>query len=695
MGRELPLNRTRNIGIMAHIDAGKTTLTERILYYTGKTYKLGEVHEGTAEMDWMVQEKERGITITAAATTTMWKNTRINIIDTPGHVDFTMEVERSLRVLDSAIAVFDGVAGVEPQSETVWRQADRYHIPRICFVNKMDRVGADFERCLAMIRDKLYARPLPLQVPMGAEDRFAGVIDLIRMKSIVWTDQMGERFEEREIPPEFADLAAGYRERLVETLAEYNDEIMEAFLEGGAIDEGLVRKAVRDVTLSSDLFPVFCGTALRNRGVQPLLDAIVEYLPSPRDVKPVEGHNPKKLEEVEKREANDKEPFSALAFKIMSDPYVGRLSYIRVYSGHVRTGDTVLNVSDGKKERIGRILRMHANDREEVSEVYTGDIVALVGLKTARTGDTLCDEKSPILLEKMQFPDPVISIAIEPRSKADQEKMNAALRRLEDEDPTFRVKIDEDTGQNLISGMGELHLEIIIDRLTREFNVSANIGKPQVAYKETITRKVEMENRYERQIGGKNQFGHVVLVLEPGKPGTGIQFENRLQAGVLPDAFIPVIESGVRDAMEAGVLAGYRMVDIKTTLTGGSYNEADSVDVAYRIAATMAVKDGARKAEPTLLEPIMKLEVVVPDEYMGDIISDINSRRGKIDGIDMQGQLRVIDAHVPLSEVFGYATGVRSLSQGRASHTLQFSHYDQVPKTITDTIVARLTGRLY
>lgn len=695
MGRELPLNRTRNIGIMAHIDAGKTTLTERILYYTGKTYKLGEVHDGTAEMDWMVQEKERGITITAAATTTMWKNTRINIIDTPGHVDFTMEVERSLRVLDSAIAVFDGVAGVEPQSETVWRQADRYQIPRICFVNKMDRVGADFDRCLAMIKDKLYARPLPLQVPMGAEDRFTGVIDLIRMKSIVWTDQMGERFEERMIPSEFSDLVAKYREQLIETLAEYNDEIMEAFLEGGAIDEGLVRKAVRDVTLSSSLFPVFCGSALRNRGVQPLLDAIVEYLPSPRDVKPVVGHNPKNLEELEKREANDREPFSALTFKIMSDPYVGRLSYIRVYSGHVKTGDIVLNVSDGKRERIGRILRMHANDREEVSEVYTGDIVALVGIKTARTGDTLCDEKSPILLEKMQFPDPVISIAIEPRSKADQEKMNAALRRLEDEDPTFRVKIDEDTGQNLISGMGELHLEIIIDRLTREFNVSANIGKPQVAYKETITHKVEMENRYERQIGGKNQFGHVVLVLEPGKPGSGIQFENRLQAGVLPDAFIPVIESGVRDAMEAGVLAGYRMVDIKTTLTGGSYSEADSVDVAYRIAATMAVKDGARKAEPTLLEPIMKLEVVVPDEYMGDIIGDINGRRGKIDRIDMQGQLRVIDAHVPLSEVFGYATGVRSLSQGRASHTLQFSHYDQVPKAITDTIVARLTGRLY
>ena len=695
MGRELPLNRTRNIGIMAHIDAGKTTLTERILYYTGKTYKLGEVHEGTAEMDWMAQEKERGITITAAATTTMWKNTRINIIDTPGHVDFTMEVERSLRVLDSAIAVFDGVAGVEPQSETVWRQADRYHIPRICFVNKMDRVGADFERCLAMIRDKLFARPLALEVPMGAEDRFAGVIDLVRMKSIVWTDQAGERFEEKEIPPEYADIAAGYRERLIDALSEGNDEIMEAFLEGAELDESLVRKAIRELTLSLNFFPVFCGSALKNRGVQPLLDAIVDYLPSPRDIKPVEGHNPKKLEQVESREASDKEPFSALVFKIMSDPYVGRLSYMRVYSGHIRTGDAALNVTDGRKERIGRILRMHANDREEVSEVYTGDIVALVGLKSARTGDTLCDEKSPILLEKMEFPEPVISIAIEPRSKADQDKMNAALHRLEDEDRTFRVKVDEDTGQNLISGMGELHLEIIIDRLTNEFNVSANIGKPQVAYKETITRRVEMENRYERQIGAKNQFGHVVLVLEPAKPASGILFENRLQAGVIPEAFVPVIESGVRDAMEAGVLAGYRMVDVKVALVGSSYNEADSVDVAYRIAATVAVKDGARKAEPTLLEPIMKLEVVVPEEYMGDIINDINSRRGKIDGIGMQGQLRVIDAHVPLSEVFGYATGMRSLSQGRASHTLQFSHYDQVPRSITETIVARLTGRLY
>ncbi|MGV7927722.1 MAG: elongation factor G [Spirochaetota bacterium] len=695
MGRELPLNRTRNIGIMAHIDAGKTTLTERILYYTGKTYKLGEVHEGTAEMDWMIQEKERGITITAAATTTMWKNTRINIIDTPGHVDFTMEVERSLRVLDSAIAVFDGVAGVEPQSETVWRQADRYNIPRICFVNKMDRVGADYGRCLSMIREKLYARPLPLQIPMGAEDRFEGVVDLVRMKSIVWTDQLGEHLEERDIPSEFAEQAGKYREQMIEGLAEYSDEIMAAFLDGAEIEEAIIRKAIRDVTLASNFFPVFCGSALKNRGVQPLLDAIVDYLPSPKDIKPMEGHHPKKLDEVVVREASDKEPFSALAFKIMSDPYVGRLSYVRVYSGHMKTGDAVLNVSENRKERIGRILRMHANDREELSEVYTGDIVALVGLKTARTGDTLCDEKAPILLEKMQFPDPVISIAIEPRTKADQDKMNNALRRLEDEDPTFRVKIDEDTGQNLISGMGELHLEIIIDRLTREFNVSANIGKPQVAYKETITRKVEMEHRYERQIGGKNQFGHVVLVLEPAKPGSGIVFESRIQADVIPDAFIPVIENGIRDAMEAGVLAGYRMVDIKTTLTGGSYDEADSVDMAYRIAATMAVKDGARKAEPTLLEPIMKLEVVVPDEYMGDIISDINGRRGKIDGIDMQGQLRVIDARVPLSEVFGYATGVRSLSQGRASHTLQFSHYDQVPKTITDTIVARLMGRLY
>jgi elongation factor G len=693
MGRELPLNRTRNIGIMAHIDAGKTTLTERILYYTGKTYKIGEVHDGTAEMDWMIQEKERGITITAAATTTFWKHTRINIIDTPGHVDFTIEVERSLRVLDSAIAVFDGVAGVEPQSETVWRQADHYHIPRICFVNKMDRIGADYRRCLQMIKDRLFAKPLPLQIPIGAEDRFGGVIDLIHMKSIVWTDQTGEHFEEREIPAEYLAEAKEYRESMIELLAEHNDHLMEKFVEGADIAPSDITAAVREATIAGRLFPVFCGSALKNRGVQPVLDAIVEYLPSPRDVKSVEGHDPKNHEKLLIREASDKEPFTALVFKIMSDPYVGKLCFIRVYSGTHKAGDTVINVSEKKRERVGRILRMHANDREDVSEVYTGDIVALVGIKSARTGDTLSDEKNQILLERMEFPDPVISIAIEPKTKADQEKLYGALKRLEEEDPTFRVKTDEDTGQNIISGMGELHLEIIIDRLTREFNVSANVGKPQVAYKETITRPARIEHVYERQIGGKNQYGRVVLEMEPLVPGSGIIFENRLGDGVLPRDYIPHIESGVRDAMEAGILAGYRMVDIKVALVDGGYNENDSVELAYRIAAGMAVKDGARKAEPTLLEPVMKLEVVVPDEYMGDIINDINGRRGKIDRIDMQGLLRVIDAFVPLAEVFGYATGLRSLSQGRASHTLQFHHYDIVPRNITENIVARLSGR--
>lgn len=695
MGRELPLNRTRNIGIMAHIDAGKTTLTERILYYTGKTYKIGEVHEGTAEMDWMAQEKERGITISAAATTTFWKNTRINIIDTPGHVDFTVEVERSLRVLDSAIAVFDGVAGVEPQSETVWRQADRYHIPRICFVNKLDRVGADFDRCVEMIKDKLYAKPLPLQAPIGAEDDYLGVIDLVRMKGYVWNDPVGEKYDEIEIPADLADSAKKHRESMIELLAENSDVIMEKYIEGLEPDESELVSAIRDVTLSAKLFPVFCGSALRNKAIQPLLDAIVAYLPSPRDVVAVEGHNPKHHEEILHREANDKEPFSALVFKIMSDPYVGKLSYVRVYSGTKKTGDVVLNVTGSKKERIGRILRMHANDREDVQEVYTGDIVAFVGLKTVRTGDTLCDEHDPILLEKMQFPEPVISIAIEPKTKTDQDKLNIALRKLEDEDPSFRVKIDDETGQNIISGMGELHLEVIIDRLTRDFNVSANVGKPQVAYKETITKKVESEFTYERQIGGKNQFGRVVLELEPLKPGSGIQFTNRLKGAEIPENYISHIESGARDAMEAGVLAGYRMVDVGVTLIGASYDESDSIDIAYRIAATMAVKDGARKADPSLLEPVMKLEVVVPDEYTGDIINDINSRRGKIEKIDLRGQLKVIDAYVPLSEIFGYATGLRSISQGRASHTLLFDHYDLVPRNITDAIIGRLTGRLY
>jgi len=695
MPRELPLNRTRNIGIMAHIDAGKTTLTERILFYTGKTHKMGEVHEGTAEMDWMVQEKERGITITAAATSCFWKNTIINIIDTPGHVDFTMEVERSLRVLDSAIAVFDGVAGVEPQSETVWRQADHYHIPRICFVNKMDRVGADFERCLDMIREKLHARPLPLQIPLGLEDAHRGVIDLVTMKALTWTDELGMEMREVEMPADLADKAKQYRDALLETVAENDDAVMHKYLEGIEPEEQEIRNVIRKLTAETAVFPVLCGSALRNKGVQPVLDAIVDYLPSPRDIKPVEGHDPKNTEEAVTREANDKEPFCALVFKLMSDPYVGKLSYLRVYSGHMKTGDQVYNVTNGKKERVQRCLRMHANDREDIKEVYTGDIVAVVGLRSARTGDTLADENNPILLEKMEFPDPVISVAIEPKTKADQEKLESALRRLEEEDPTFHVNSDPESGQTLISGMGELHLEIIVDRITREFNIQANVGKPQVTYKETITRTAESEFRYERQIGGKDQFGHVVIRMEPGQPGTGLAFRNELRGEEIPEAFIRDVEAGLADAMQAGVIAGYKMDDVAVALTGGSYNEATSIPMAYRIAANNAFKDGARKAGPALMEPVMKLEVVCPDEYTGDVINDINSRRGRIENINIRGMLKVVDAFVPLSEVFGYATSVRSMSQGRATHTLQVSHYEIVPKEITDRIIGRMTGVYY
>ena len=695
MPRELPLNRTRNIGIMAHIDAGKTTLTERILFYTGKTHKMGEVHEGTAEMDWMVQEKERGITITAAATSCFWKNTIINIIDTPGHVDFTMEVERSLRVLDSAIAVFDGVAGVEPQSETVWRQADHYHIPRICFVNKMDRVGADFERCLDMIREKLHARPLPLQIPLGLEDAHRGVIDLVTMKALTWTDELGMEMRDVEMPADLADKAKQYRDALLETVAENDDAVMHKYLEGIEPEEQEIRNVIRKLTAETAVFPVLCGSALRNKGVQPVLDAIVDYLPSPRDIKPVEGHDPKNTEEALTREANDKEPFCALVFKLMSDPYVGKLSYLRVYSGHMKTGDQVYNVTNGKKERVQRCLRMHANDREDIKEVYTGDIVAVVGLRSARTGDTLADENNPILLEKMEFPDPVISVAIEPKTKADQEKLESALRRLEEEDPTFHVNSDPESGQTLISGMGELHLEIIVDRITREFNIHANVGKPQVTYKETITRAAESEFRYERQIGGKDQFGHVVIRMEPGQPGTGLVFRNDLRGEEIPAAFIRDVEAGLADAMQAGVIAGYKMDDVAVALTGGSYNEATSIPMAYRIAANNAFKDGARKAGPALMEPVMKLEVVCPDEYTGDVINDINSRRGRIENINIRGMLKVVDAFVPLSEVFGYATSVRSMSQGRATHTLQVSHYEIVPKEITDRIIGRMTGVYY
>ena len=695
MGRELPLNRTRNIGIMAHIDAGKTTLTERFLFYTGKTHKLGEVHEGTAEMDWMIQEKERGITITAAATTCFWKNTRINIIDTPGHVDFTIEVERSLRVLDSAIAVFDGVSGVQSQTETVWRQADKYNIPRLCFINKMDRIGADFYNCIDMIKSKLYANPLPLQIPIGAEDTFRGVIDLVTMKANFWNDAKGEEIEIAEIPAELIDKANNYREKLIEAVAETDDLLMEKYLEGVEPDKETIIAAVRKLTIQSAVFPVMCGTALKNKGVQHVLDAVVDYLPSPKDIKPVEGHNPNNLEEIISREASDKESFCGLVFKIMSDPHVGKLSYIRVYSGHLKSGESILNLTTGKKDRVNRFLRMHANDREEISEIFTGDIVALIGLKNVRTGDTLCAENAPILLEKMDFPEPVISIAIEPKTKSDQEKLLVALRRLEEEDPTFKVNADSESGQMLISGMGELHLEIIVDRLLREFNIQANVGKPQVTYKETITKSASSDFKYERQVAGKEQFGHVKLDIEPALPGTGLIFENGLKSGEIPDILIPFIESGVKDAMGSGVIAGYKMDDIKVTLSGGSYNEAISVDVAYRIAAAQALRDGAKKATPSLMEPVMKLEIVVPDEFTGDVINDVNGRRGRIESIDIRGSLKVIDAFVPLSEVFGYATSVRSMSQGRASHTLKFFRFELVPKEVMDKLVARMMGTSY
>ena len=692
MGRELPLHRTRNIGIMAHIDAGKTTLTERILFYTGKTHKIGEVHEGTAEMDWMEQERERGITITAAATTCYWNNSRINIIDTPGHVDFTMEVERSLRVLDSAIAVFDGVAGVEPQSETVWRQADHYNIPRICFVNKMDRIGADYQMCLDMIKEKLFAEPLPIQIPIGAEDAFIGIIDLVEMTGFTWKDEMGTDIEEMPIPEDLSDSVKRHRNDLIEKIADHDDVIMEKYLEGVEPEVEEIKEAIRKVTLKAAYFPVFCGSALKNKGVQPILNAIVDYLPSPRDIKAVDGHDPEDYDNMLTIPADDKEPFCGLVFKIMSDPYVGKLSYLRVYSGHLKAGDMIHNITAQKKERINRFMRMHANDREDIKEIYTGDIIAVVGLKSSRTGDTITDKENLILLEKMEFPDPVISVALEPKTKADQDKLNSALGRLEEEDPTFHVNSDSDTGQLLISGMGELHLEVIVDRLIREFNVLANVGKPQVTYKETITKTADEECVYDKQIGGKDQFGHVKIHIEPAKPGEGFQFENNIAPGVIPDELIEPIQDGLKDGMMAGVLAGYRMDDIKVTLLGGSYNENNSIDVAYRIAANTALKEAVRKASPTLMEPMMKLEIVSPDDYTGDIINDLSARRGKIEKINIRGALKVIDALAPLAEMFGYATSVRSMSQGRASHTLQFSHYEAVPTEITDRVIGKISG---
>ncbi len=693
MPRTVPLDRTRNIGIMAHIDAGKTTTTERILYYTGINYKIGEVHEGTATMDWMVQEQERGITITSAATTCLWRDHRVNIIDTPGHVDFTIEVERSLRVLDGAVGVFCSVGGVEPQTETVWRQADKYQVPRIAFVNKMDRLGADFFRVVQMIKDRLGARAVPLQLPIGAEDKFIGVIDLVRMKAIVWEDEsLGAKFRDEAIPEELASAAAEYREKLIEAAADSDETIMEKYLEGHEISEAELTKAIRSATLAIKIIPVLCGSAVRNKGVQPLLDAVIEYLPSPLDIPPVKGIDPD-TQAPDERPAKDDAPFSALAFKIMTDPFVGTLSFFRVYSGSLSAGASVYNSTKGKRERIGRLLKMHANKREEIKEVYAGDIAAGVGLRTATTGDTLCDENDPIILESIEFPEPVISIAIEPKSKADQEKLGLSLQKLAAEDPSFRVRTDEETGQTIISGMGELHLEIIVDRLLREFNVGANVGKPQVAYKETVRKAVEQQGKFIRQTGGRGQYGDVWIKLEPQQPGAGFEFVDAIKGGSIPREYIPAVEKGVKEATENGALAGYPMVDVKVTLFDGSYHDVDSSEIAFKIAGSMAFKEAARKASPVLLEPIMSVEVVVPEDFMGDVIGDLNSRRGKVLGMDTRPAAQAIDARVPLAQMFGYATDLRSMTQGRATYTMQFSHYEPVPANVAEGIIAKLDGK--
>jgi elongation factor G len=691
--REYPLNRTRNIGIMAHIDAGKTTTTERILYYTGRTYKMGEVHEGAAVMDWMVQEQERGITITSAATTAHWKGYWINIIDTPGHVDFTVEVERSLRVLDGAIAVFDAVAGVEPQSETVWRQADRYRVPRICFVNKMDRTGADFFRTVEMIEHRLNGRPVVVQLPIGKETDFHGVVDLVTMNAHYWpSDGMGEQWEDRPIPEDMKAQADQYRHDLVEALADYDDQIMEDYVAGSEPSTDLVRKALRAATVTNEITPVLCGSAFKNKAVQPLLDAVCWYLPSPVDLPPYQGTDPHTGERVERR-PEDHAPFSALAFKIMSDPYVGRLTYLRVYSGTLKSGDQVLNSTRDRKERIGRILQMHANHREDKDAVFAGDIVAVVGLKNTLTGDTLCDPAEAVLLEEMNFPAPVIDVAIEPKSKVDSDKLGNALQKLSEEDPTFRVHTDEDTGQTIISGMGELHLEVLVDRLIREFKVGANVGRPQVAYRETIREPaIKVDTRYVKQTGGKGQYGHVVIDLEPTGPGGGYEFINKITGGRIPTEYIPSVDQGVQEAMASGVLAGYPVVDVRVTLTDGSYHEVDSSEMAFKIAGSMAFKNAARKAQPVLLEPIFDVEVVTPEEYMGDVIGDLSGRRGRIEQMDQRGTDRIVNAQVPLAEMFGYATELRSRTQGRATYTMQFNSYQEVPKSIADDVVARMRG---
>lgn len=691
MSRQFPLEKTRNIGIMAHIDAGKTTTTERILFYTGRVHKIGEVHEGAATMDWMVQEQERGITITSAATTAQWKGHRINIIDTPGHVDFTVEVERSLRVLDGAVAVFDAKGGVEPQSETVWRQADKYDVPRIAYVNKMDIIGADFYDCVDQIRDRLKSNPVAIQIPIGAEDHFTGVIDLVENRAIVYTDDLGTTSESRDIPDEYLEKVSEYRIKLLEAVAEVDEELMMKYLDGEELTVDEIKRALRVGTIKTGLVPVLCGSSYKNKGVQPMLDAVVDYLPSPLDIPPVKGLD--EDGEFEERIPDDDHAFSALAFKIMTDPFVGKLAFFRVYSGHLSSGSYVLNSTKGKRERIGRILQMHANHREEIPVVYSGDIAAAVGLKDTTTGDTLCDEKSIIVLESMDFPDPVISVAIEPKTKADQDKMGIALNKLAEEDPTFRTRTDQETGQTIISGMGELHLEIIVDRMVREFKVEANVGKPEVAYKETIRNKVKAEGKFVRQSGGRGQYGHVWVEFEPLERGAGYVFENKIVGGVVPREYVAPVDAGIKEAMLNGVVAGYPMIDIKATIVDGSYHEVDSSEMAFHIAGSMALKNGANKANPTLLEPIMKVEVVVPEEYMGDIMGDINSRRGRIEGMESRAGAQVIRGFVPLAEMFGYATSLRSRTQGRGTYTMEFSSYEEVPRSVAAEIIAKNKGQ--
>ena len=692
MARKTPIDKVRNIGIAAHIDAGKTTTTERILYYTGISHKIGEVHEGAATMDWMEQEKERGITITSAATTCFWKNHQINIIDTPGHVDFTIEVERSMRVLDGAVAVFCAVGGVQPQSETVWRQANKYHVPRIVFVNKMDRIGADFFNVENQIRERLKANPVPIQIPIGAEDNFRGVVDLVEMRGIVWDDEtMGAKYEVIEIPEELKEKAQEYREKLIEAVAETDEELLEKYLGGEELSVEEIKKGIKKGTLDMSITPMLCGSAFKNKGVQTLLDAVVDYLPAPTEVSWIKGIDPKTGEEVSV-ESTDNGPFAALAFKIMTDPFVGQLSFIRVYRGQISSGSYVLNSTKGKKERVGRLLKMHANKREEIKELPAGEIGAVVGLKYTLTGDTLCDESHPVILEKMEFPEPVISVAVEPKTKADQEKMATALAKLAEEDPSFRVHTDEETGQTIISGMGELHLEIIVDRMKREFKVDAEVGQPQVAYRETIKTPVDQEYKYAKQSGGRGQYGHVFIKLEPQEPGKGYEFVNQITGGVIPKEYIPAVDKGIQEAMQNGVVAGYPVVDVKATLYDGSYHEVDSSEMAFKIAGSMAFKEAAKKANPVLLEPIMKVEVEVPEEYMGDVIGDINRRRGQVSSMEDRAGNKIVTAMVPLAEMFGYSTDLRSFTQGRGTYSMEFDHYEEVPRNVAEEIIKKRNG---